>query len=938
MTVATIRVVGNVTEALASLEALGIKAEETGHKVERDLGGGASRAGGIFTRLGTQMQNWGVPFGRSMTEVGNRISEADTRSGKFKDTLDGIGKVALIAGTAGFAVIGAESVKMAGNFQSAAEHLVTDAGESQSALKGVEQGMLNISSATGTSASSIVDGMYHIESAGYHGKAALDLLKTAAEGAKTGGADLDTVAKTLTGTMNAYNIPASKSVSVMNELIATVGSGDMRMQDLASSLGAVAPQAAAAHISLAQVGGAIATMTGQNMSAQQATQDLAHTIRSLQAPNSVAINEMSQFGINANSVSKNLGKNGLTGTLQSLSETILSHMGPSGMVLLKAFNQSTGASKDMQIELHQMPPSLQKVAKSFEDGRMTTKQWTTAIKGMTPAQADMAKGFAATFHQSHKFNALLTSGAPAAQTYTAALSKMTGGATGLNTTLMLTGGRMATFEANTRHVQEAADHSGKSVEGWGEIQKTFNQQLDVAKTSVENLGIKLGLALIPYVEKAITAISNIVGWFEKHTTAAKILAGVIGGVLAVAIGTTIVLKIQSFVGKLKDASRAMHLIGDSDSPGLISKLGSLGSAVAKTGLQFAKTAAKAVASSAVWVAQQAVATATTVAGYVAQAAAATAAFIAENAATLGIIAAIGLLIAAAIWAATHWHEVWSAIKEAVHWAWDQIQPVFETVRHVISDVLTAAISVFKGIWHVYWTMISTEITVMWAVIQPIFDLVKSAIQNGITSVVTTFQSTWHTVWSAVQNAVSTMWGLVSPIFSEVESGISSGITGAINGLESVWSGVWNSVKSAVSNAWSVISPLFNSISGAVSGIVNGVGKIVGAISKIPGGGVIKGIGHLLGFADGGRPPVGQWSIVGEKGPELFLPDSPGTIVPNSALTNMSSGGLGFSGNSVADREQSIRDMYSALAMFFNGAILRTQDVTRNGVASYLRTV
>ena len=37
------------------------------------------------------------------------------------------------------------------------------------------------------------------------------------------------------------------------------------------------------------------------------------------------------------------------------------------------------------------------------------------------------------------------------------------------------------------------------------------------------------------------------------------------------------------------------------------------------------------------------------------------------------------------------------------------------------------------------------------------------------------------------------------------------------------------------------------------------------------------------FADGGRPPIGKTSLVGERGPELFVPDSAGTIVPNHAL-------------------------------------------------------
>lgn len=42
----------------------------------------------------------------------------------------------------------------------------------------------------------------------------------------------------------------------------------------------------------------------------------------------------------------------------------------------------------------------------------------------------------------------------------------------------------------------------------------------------------------------------------------------------------------------------------------------------------------------------------------------------------------------------------------------------------------------------------------------------------------------------------------------------------------------------------------------------------------------------LGFADGGNPPVGRASIVGERGPELFVPKTAGTIIPNHALSGM----------------------------------------------------
>ena len=56
---------------------------------------------------------------------------------------------------------------------------------------------------------------------------------------------------------------------------------------------------------------------------------------------------------------------------------------------------------------------------------------------------------------------------------------------------------------------------------------------------------------------------------------------------------------------------------------------------------------------------------------------------------------------------------------------------------------------------------------------------------------------------------------------------------------------------------------------------------------------------LPGFANGGRPPVGKASIVGEKGPELFVPTSAGTIIPNHSL-----GGGGITNNIVVNVDAS----------------------------------
>ena len=49
---------------------------------------------------------------------------------------------------------------------------------------------------------------------------------------------------------------------------------------------------------------------------------------------------------------------------------------------------------------------------------------------------------------------------------------------------------------------------------------------------------------------------------------------------------------------------------------------------------------------------------------------------------------------------------------------------------------------------------------------------------------------------------------------------------------------------------------------------------------------------LNSYADGGSPPVGVPSLVGERGPELFVPSRAGTIIPNHQLSAALSGGGG----------------------------------------------
>jgi hypothetical protein len=55
------------------------------------------------------------------------------------------------------------------------------------------------------------------------------------------------------------------------------------------------------------------------------------------------------------------------------------------------------------------------------------------------------------------------------------------------------------------------------------------------------------------------------------------------------------------------------------------------------------------------------------------------------------------------------------------------------------------------------------------------------------------------------------------------------------------------------------------------------------------------------FADGGNPPVGVPSLVGERGPELFIPRQSGTIIPNNQLGSaLGGGGVTYNGPYIAN--------------------------------------
>lgn len=390
-----------------------------------------------------------------------------------------MGKAAILGLGLAAAETAKKTVEMAGDFQVQMTRVRTGAGEAAANMQLVSQGVLAMAGQVGQSTTELTAGLYMVESAGYHGADALTVLKTSAQGAKVGAADLKTTTDAVTTAMNAYKSGAGSVTQVMNALIGTEAEGKTNLEDLAGSMSAILPTAAAAKVGLDEVLGAMATMTAQGTPARVAATYLRMTIGMLSNPTAKARTEMKNLGLNAVEVSKNLGTHGLASTLTMLTDAIEKHMGPAGTVLINQLRDAAGNTTAYQKILANLPPTQ--------------------------------------------------------QTYIGALATMVGGTKSMMGALQLTGPHMVDFQRNTKGITEHVKAGGKEVEGWTDVQHNFNQKVDQAKASLQAMGIQIGQILMPYVEKLVGWIAQGASWLAAHTTAAKVAAGIIGGILVFAI-------------------------------------------------------------------------------------------------------------------------------------------------------------------------------------------------------------------------------------------------------------------------------------------------------------------------------------------------------------------------------------------------------------------
>lgn len=783
--------------------------------------------------------------------LGLHVAIADSEAGmaSFGTKAEGMaatmGKVGagVVAAGAGIAIA---SIKMAGDFQANMTKLVTSAGEVPKVLQDVvEPGIQKLAVETATSTKQLSDGMYIVESAGFHGAQGLQVLSAAAEGARAEQTDLKEVADAVTSALRDYGKGSDQAALYTSKLVAAVGAGKANFGEFTGALHSVLPVASAAKISLDDILGAMASMTVHGMSAEQSAQNLAHTIGHLQTVTAPQAKELALLGINARQLSDDLSTKGLTGAVQEVAAAIQSKMGA----------ESTHVILDLQTALAKLSPQVQELGRQALDGSITWGDYTKATKNLGVEQAGQAASFAALAKSTHGIGSAQKDGATIMQTYSQALKAAIGDSTGLNVALMLTGENAKYTNNAVKQVSGSTTEAGNHVKGWAEITKTFNFQIAKLREEVEVLGIKIGTVLIPPVQATI-------GFFSQHTTVAAALAAVIGTVLTAAVtvfAVTTTTKAVTATGALvksmkdgvvavKDFAAGFSNISSALSEGS-SDAAKFGASIRGSIVVLARWAslikesavAEKVMAAAQWLLNAAV----------------------DAFPIFLIIAAIAALVAGLIYAYNHFtwfrnlvNEVAHYIAEAWRWAvgeivglWHRLvsaaAPVWNQVSGVIRSALGAVLgwvhqqlNTLREFWKQHGDQIKTIAHAAWLAVYAAVVVPVKGIASAVHAVLNAIRDFWRAhgeqIKAIVQAYLQTilavvrvMWGFISSTVMFALRAIRDNVLTVVRIIGDVWTFAWGLIRDQVVLVWHFIS---NTISTALHIIMDIISVVLDLIT------------------------------------------------------------------------------------------------------------
>ena len=372
------------------------------------------------------------------------------------------------------------------------------------------------------------------------------------------------------------------------------------------------------------------------------------------------------------------------------------------------------------------------------------------------------------------------------------------------------------------------------------MQDNLLGRLTQLKSKLEDIGITVGNALLPFMEKAVAKIGELADKFaalspQQQETILKI-AGVVAaiGPLLTIVGKAISVsgQLSSGIGKVVGKLAAMGTTASGATGGMAVLKGALAAITSPVGIAVAAIAAITAVIVTLWNTNEdfrnkiteiwdRIKTVFTEFGQ----------HITDKLNSLGFdFENFGEVVKAI------WEGFCNLLAPIIEGVFNNIANIIETTLNVITGVFDLFVSLFTGDWSGAWDAVKGIFESVWNGLKEYISNILNTIKGVADAFLGLFGTSWDEVWNSIKTTFENIWNGIVSFFTGILDGIKNTVTTAWTAVSTtisdVLTGIWNTVSNVFTTIRDFVSTVFETIKNVITVVIMAIAEFFSAAFEI----------------------------------------------------------------------------------------------------------
>ena len=372
------------------------------------------------------------------------------------------------------------------------------------------------------------------------------------------------------------------------------------------------------------------------------------------------------------------------------------------------------------------------------------------------------------------------------------------------------------------------------------MQDNLLGRLTQLKSKLEDIGITVGNALLPFMEKAVAKIGELADKFaalspQQQETILKI-AGVVAaiGPLLTIVGKAISVsgQLSSGIGKVVGKLATMGTTASGATGGMAVLKGALAAITSPVGIAVAAIAGITAVVVTLWKTNEdfrnkiteiwdRIKTVFTEFGQ----------HITDKLNSLGFdFENFGEVVKAI------WEGFCNLLAPIIEGVFNNIANVIETTLNVITGVFDLFVSLFTGDWSGAWDAVKGIFESVWNGLKEYISNILNTIKGVADAFLGLFGTSWDEVWNSIKTTFENIWNGIVSFFTGILDGIKNAVTTAWTAVSTtisdVLTGIWNTVSNIFTTIKDFVSTVFETIKNVITVVIMAIAEFFSAAFEI----------------------------------------------------------------------------------------------------------